>query len=908
MSKRKRLVLVDANAIIHRAFHALPHLTTKSGELVNAVYGFTMILLNMLKELKPRYIDVCFDSAAPTFRHKEFVGYKAKRVKAPDELYNQIPRVKDVIAAFNMPIFAKDGFEADDLIGALNFQAGKDPSVETIIVTGDLDMLQLIDQNTKVYTMRRGLTETVIYDIKTVKERFGFGPEHITDYKGLRGDASDNIPGVPGIGEKTAAKLISQFGSIDEIFKNKNKLPDRIKKILDNAEEEALFSKKLATIATNVPIKLDLAKSEVVDYDRAKVVRLFQMLEFKSLLNKLPTAPRPKQAGLFDIVRKKVRKIGGRYQIIKSKTQFTQLIKTLKKFPGFAFDTETDYLDGDLIGMSFSVRPKEAYYLPVDHPEVKELSKKYVLAKIKPLLENQRIAKFGHNIKYDYRIIMREGIKIQPLSFDTMVASYLVNPHTRTHNLDQVAFIELGYEKIPLDQLIDVKKFEDLSRAPLNKVAEYACEDADITLRLKKHFEKLIKKNGLGDLFYNLEMPLVPVLAEMEEAGIKLDVVYLKKINTKFTVRIFKIIDEIYRQAGKKFNISSTQQLREVLFTDLKLLTSEIKKTKTGLSTAASELAKLRGQHKIIDLLFEYRELTKLKNTYIDALPRLVSKKDGRLHTSFNQTVTATGRLSSSEPNLQNIPIRTEIGKEIRRAFLSEPGMKLVCADYSQIELRVAAHISKDQNMLKAFLAGEDIHSATAANIYGVPLEKVTKVMRRSAKTVNFGVLYGMNAYGMSQRLGVDVHLAKEFIDKYFRIYQDLYRYTKEIVEAAKATGYVETLLGRRRYLPELNASLPAIRRSAERMAVNMPIQGTAADIMKLAMIEVAKKLPKISPKSKMLLQVHDELVFEVPDSEIKKVAQVIKKTMDEVYKLSVPLEVDISAGNNWRDLKKLKV
>ena len=905
--KRKRLVLVDANAIIHRAFHALPHLTTKSGEVVNAVYGFSMIFLNMLKEIKPQYVCVCFDSKAPTFRHKEFVGYKAKRVKAPDELYEQIPRIKEVIKAFNMPMYEKAGFEADDLIGALNKAADKYPEIETIIVSGDLDMLQLVDASTKVYTMRRGLTETMIYDEKAVRERFGFGPEHITDYKGLRGDPSDNIPGVAGIGEKTASDLISKYGTIEDIFKKKNKLSPRIQSILSEAREEAELSKKLATIETNSPIKFSLSKSELAEFDRAKVVKLFQELEFKSLLSKLPDQPKPKQAGLFDISKKKALKIRGKYQTVTSKRDLDQLISKLKKSKGFALDTETNYLDGDLIGISFSIKPKEAFYVPVQHQNGKILDKKYVLSGLKSVLQQKTIPIYGHNLKYDYRILLREGIKLQPLEFDTMVASYLVNPQTRAHNIDQIAFIELGYEKIPLDQLIDIKKFEDLSAAPLAKVAEYSCEDADIALRLVKHFKKLLKQNKLEQLFYNLEMPLVPILAQMEEEGIKLDTKYLKDLNNKVTVRILKIIDNIYKLAGKKFNISSTQQLREVLFTDLKLQTQEIKKTKTGYSTAASELEKLRGHHKIIDLLLEYRELTKLKNTYIDALPKLVSERDNRLHTSFNQTITATGRLSSSDPNLQNIPVRTDLGKEMRRGFISEAGMKLVCADYSQIELRVAADISKDKEMIKAFLAGKDIHAATAASIYGVQVSEVKPFMRRTAKVVNFGVLYGMNPYGMSQRLGVEVHKSKDFIDRYFDIYKDLYKYTREIIDVAKATEYVETLLGRRRYLPDLNSNMPAVRGGAERMAINMPIQGTAADIMKLAMIEVAKKLPKISPKSKMLLQVHDELVFEVPNREVRKVAKEVRKIMEDVYKLSIPLEVDISCGNNWRDLKEIK-
>jgi len=928
-NKRKKLVLVDANAIVHRAYHALPPLSTKKGELVNAVYGFSMILLNMIKELKPHYIATCFDLEKPTFRHKEFAEYKAKRVKAPDELYNQIPRIKEVLQALNIPIFELVGFEADDLIGALARQAVKQRDVEIIIVTGDLDTLQLVDENTKVYTMRRGLTDTMIYDLGQVRERFGFEPRLLTDYKGLRGDPSDNIPGVPGVGEKTAGDLIKKYGSIKEIYANLDQLPEKQQKNLTEFKEQAIFSKKLATIAIDMPIKLDLAACHVADYDRTKVAALFQELGFKSLLSKLPQSiSTTEQTGLFE-GKAKTREIEGDYQIVKDEKALRKLARDLEKSNGFVFDCETDYLNGNLIGISFCWQEKIAFYVPIENQKSKinpsttlridgersrtiknqnekeknKINKKDFMRLIKPILESPKIPKYGHNLKYDYQILWREGIEVGPLTFDTMIASYLLTPQTRAHNLDNIAFVELGYEKIPLEELIGVKKLDNLADAPLDKVAQYSCEDADITYRLVKYFAPQIKKEGLGVLFNEIEMPLVPILARMEEEGIKLDCQYLKKLSKKINQKIKNLQIKIYQMAGYKFNISSTQQLRKVLFDDLKISVDGIKRTKTGHSTAASELSKMRGDHKIINEVMGYRELTKLKNTYIDALPKLVDKKS-RLHTSFNQTITATGRLSSSDPNLQNIPTRTDLGQAIRQAFVAGYGQKLISADYSQIELRIVAHLAHDKKMIQAFLDGEDIHSATAAEVYGVEENKITPKMRRVAKTVNFGVIYGMSPYGLSQSLGISREEAKNFIDKYFLIYQGVKKYTEEIVDVGKATGYVETLFGRKRYLPEINSGLFAVRNSAERMAINMPVQGTAADIMKKAMINVKSKIK--NQKSKLLLQVHDELVFEAPEKDVKKIAKEIKEIMEAVFKLSVSLEVEVKAGRNWQEMEKI--
>ncbi len=899
MAKKKKLVLVDTPAIIHRAFHALPHLSTKQGKPVNAVYGFCMIFLNMLKELKPNLVATTFDYPKPTFRHKMYKEYKGKRVKAPQELYDQIPKIKEIIRALNIPIFEKPGFEADDLIGAIDKKA-KDQVDEIIIVTGDLDTLQLVDKKTKVYTMKRGLTDTVIYDQAAVKNRYGLKPEQLLDFKGLRGDPSDNIPGILGIGEKTAADLILKYGSIKGIYKNLDKLTPRLQELLKGKKDKAELAKELVTIKTDLPIKFKLQKCALDDFDRTKVVKIFQELEFKSLLPKLPTPAETAQKSLF------ARKIEGDYQLIKSSEQLEKLIDQLEKSKGFVVDIETDQLDavtGKLIGLSFSYKPRQAFYLSFSNDKKAESQ----LQKLKPVLENPKIPKYGHNLKYDYMILKGYGVELAPIAFDTMIASYLLNSQTRAHKLDQVAFVELGHEMIPIEELIGSgKKQKLLSQAPIEKVAQYSCEDSDISLRLVKRFAPRIKKQKFNQLFYKIEMPLVKVLADMELVGIKLDSLYLAKLSKKVNQKISRLKQKILGLAGCEFNISSTQQLSKILFEKLKISTDGIKRTKTGHSTAASELEKLKGKHKIIDLIREYRELTKLKNTYLDALPRLVNPKTGRLHTSFNQTITATGRLSSSNPNLQNIPARTELGEEIRKSFVVDSGCSLISADYSQIELRIAASLAKDKKMIQAFENDEDIHAATAAEIFGVADTKVTPQMRRVAKTVNFGVLYGMSPYGLAQSLDIKQEKAGLFIKKYFSVYSGVRDYIADIIAETRKSGYVETLSGRRRYLPEINSGMPQVRRAAERMAINMPAQGTAAEIMKLAMIAVADYLEKTKAKDQLLLQVHDELVFEVPKADVKKTAAKIKNIMEEVFELAVSLKVDIKVGKNWKEMEKI--
>lgn len=928
MPKKRKLVLIDGHAIIHRAFHAIPPLTTPEGELVSGVYGFSLILLNVLKEIKPTHIAVALDVGGKTVRHKEYKEYKAHRVKAPDELYNQIPRIKEVIKAFNIPIFLEQGYEADDVIGTLSRQAEKYENLEIIIVTGDLDTLQLVSSKVKVFTMRKGLTDTVIYDEKNVFERYGFGPEAVIDFKALRGDPSDNIPGVKGIGEKTATELIKKYKNIENIYHElKNKTIDltpRYQELLLSQKDEALLSKKLATILINLDVSLDLDKAELKDYDRSKVLNLFQELGFRSLIVKLPLSKTEivsPQGSLFAKSNRIKKKNHGNYHLINSLKEFLRLISKIKRNKQFVFDTETDALGGNLIGISFAFEEKEAYYLPlVCHSEsqTKNLTRDpslpaqddngdrdYYLSHLKPIFEDGTYKKVGHNLKYDCLILRKEGVEAENLYFDTMLAAYILNPGKRNYDLDSLSFVELGLEKTSIEELIGKGKDEKtLDKVPVEAVADYSCEDADMTFRLYNLFKPRLN-NKLKEVFYSIEMPLIEVLARMEEKGIKLDSQFLKAMSKEIKREISSISRRIHQIAGEKFNINSTQQLRQILFEKLGIKTADIRKTKTGLSTAASELEKIRERHTIIDLISKYREVVKLKNTYLEALPNLVAA-DGRIHTSFNQTITTTGRLSSSNPNLQNIPIRTDLGNKIRRAFVADEGYKLVAFDYSQIELRVVSYLAEDKKMISAFKKGEDIHMATASWLFHKPISKISDFERREAKTVNFGVLYGMSSYGLAQGMKVDRDYAAEFIGNYFDTFKGVKKYLDGTKEKAKKLGYVETIFGRRRYIPEINSNVYDIAAAAERMAINMPVQGTAADIIKLAMIKIQKEILDGNKEIRLLLQVHDELVFEIKKESIKKFIPKIRKIMEEVYKLSVPIKVDVSAGKDWGSLKKI--
>ncbi|MFA6410306.1 MAG: DNA polymerase I [Candidatus Buchananbacteria bacterium] len=914
MSNQKpKFVVIDGNALIHRAWHALPPtLRTKNGEIVNAAYGFTMILLKVLKDLKPNYLAVTFDLAAPTFRHEQYKEYKAQRVKQADELYAQFPRIKEIVSAFNLKIFEKEGFEADDVIATL-VRDSQVQNLQTVIVTGDMDTLQLVDDNTVVYTMHKGISDSVTYDIAQVKERFdGLVPEQMVDYKALRGDPSDNIPGVKGIGEKGAITLIKEFKSLENLYQrlDSKKLSDRYRKILTEHKEAAFFSKKLSRLVDNVPIDFKLADVKITGYDAGVVIPLFQELEFKSLINKLPKEIQKVSASGqtgFDFSGKVTsetgvlaKQKGADYKLIKTEADFKNFFDQLKNRKIFALDTETSGLNpftDELLGISFCWHQSQAFYLP---------AKAEWLEIIKPILADAKIEKIGHNIKFDLETLDTAGLKLNGVTFDSMIASYLINPGSRQHNLDGLAFNELGYQMQPITDLIGKGKNQiTLKDVPLEKVSDYSCEDADFTWRLVKPLtEQLAEKNNLG-LLTKIEVPLIPVLAQIEKNGVLIDTKFLNAMGKTVGKRLKTIEEKIHELAGTKFNIASPLQLKGILFEKLKISTQGLGRTKTGISTAADELEKLKGQHKIIDYIIEFRELSKLKSTYLDALPKLVDKT-GRIHTSFNQTVTATGRLSSSEPNLQNIPVRTELGQKIRQAFIAPKGFKILSADYSQIELRIIASLANDKKMIESFKKDEDIHTRTASEINDVPLDKVTKEMRYAAKAVNFGIIYGQGAWGLAAGTGISRAKAMDFIDRYFEIHQDIYNYLEETKKLAHQMGYVETFFGRRRYLPEINSTIAPIKAGAERMAINHPIQGTAADLLKLAMIEIHKELPKISIQAKMILQVHDELVFEVPQKDLKTVAELVKEKMESVYKLRAPVDTSIEAGDNWGQLKEI--
>ena len=901
MAKRKKFLIFDGNAILHRAWHALPPMVTKEGVVVNAVYGFITTFLKALAEFKPEYAAVTFDRKEKTFRHEEFKEYKATRTKQPDELYAQIPIVKEVLSAMNIQIFEKAGFEADDVIGTLCDKRSVDrDDVLSIIVTGDMDTLQLVDDNTEVFTMRKGLSDTVLYNAKTVAERYGgLRPDQMIDYKGLRGDPSDNIPGIPGIGEKTAIDLLTAFGSIDEMYdklkvdSQKSKIKERIFNLLMEHKENAMQSRHLATIVRDVPLDFKLNECELKPYHKEKVYEIFQQLQFKSLLNRLP------DFGEAGTVEEKKIANGHEYHHVVSVAEFEEFLVELKKQKKFVFDTETSSLnvfEAKLLGISFCWKDKVAHYID---------AKPEFLDQLKPIFEDPEVKKLGQNLKFDVEIMKMAGIEVKNLYFDTMIASYLLSPGSRTHKLDDIVFLEFGYRMTKITDLIGKGKGQTaMDFVAPEKVSDYSCEDADYTWRLVDRLSEKMKENDLEKVFYDIEMPLVEVLIEMEMNGVKIDTEQLKEMQKKVGKRISELKKKIYKLAGKKFNISSPTQLKEILFETLGLSTAGIGKTKTGLSTASAQLEKLRELHPIVELIEEYRELTKLQSTYIETLPALVNPKTGRVHCDFNQTVTATGRLSSSNPNMQNIPISGELGPEIRRAFIADRGKRLISSDYSQVELRVIACLAKDKNMMDVFQNNEDIHTVTAAKIFGVQEKDVTKEMRSAAKEVNFGVLYGMGAAGLAQRKKISREEAREFIEKYFEKFNRVKEYLEEMKDIARDKGYVETMFGRKRFLPEINSGVQQIRASAERMAINMPIQGTAADLMKIAMIEVYRELKKKSPESKLLLQVHDELLIECPIEEVEKVAKIVDEKMEKIHKLCVPIKVETEVGKNWQDME----
>jgi DNA polymerase I len=918
-----RYMLIDGNALVHRGYHAIPALTNKDGEHTNAVYGFTMILLRAIKDLKPTHIACSFDLAGPTFRDELYADYKGTRVKGDDELYAQFPRIKEIVRALNIPIFEIEGFEADDVLGTLATHITKkheQGDCEVMIATGDLDSLQLVNECVKIYTLRKGLTDTAVYDIEAVNERYGLKPGQMIDYKALRGDPSDNIKGVAGIGEKTAGQLIKDFGSLDELYKaiaagkTGDKIKPRVLQLLIDGEPDARQSYTLSKIICDVPLEIDIQPYEFKQKHLNGIIKLFQVLEFKSLLNSLPK----NYIGTVDAKTERIDTIEDdsfagttglaidigkqSYTLIDTPEKLAPLLPILAKQKAIAIDTETDQLypiDANVIGTSISFKAGESYYITravVDGSQ-----------ELRDIISSDKIAKIGHNLKYDFLTFGNGNIKLNPLSFDTMIASYVLNAGTRQHGLDGLVFNEMGYQMQSIEELIGKGRNQiSMAEVDVEKVSWYAAEDADMTLRLKEIFEPRLKAEGLEQIFYDIEMPLIEVLACMERFGVKLDIGLLEKLSAQAESEITKLITEIYELAGEEFNIGSPKQLQEILFTKLALTSG--KRNKTGLSTAAGVLESLVGVHPIIEKILSYRELSKLQSTYLNALPAMVNIRTGRVHTNYNQTIAATGRLSSTDPNLQNIPIRgTGIGAEIRKAFIAEKGYKLLSVDYSQMELRIVAHLAQDENMMEVFNKKEDIHTNTAAAIFDVLPGEVTDDMRRDAKTINFGVLYGLSSFGLASRIGaVSRTDAKEFIDKYFEEYSGVQEYIENIKAEVNEKGFIRHELGRIRKFPEIKSSQFFVRAGAERAAINFPIQGLQADILKIAMLNIHKQIGGQDQEIKMLMQVHDELVFEVRDDVVDKWVVMIKRLMEDAVKLTVPVIAEAKVGFNWGDMKKI--
>ncbi|MBL7069325.1 MAG: DNA polymerase I [Candidatus Omnitrophica bacterium] len=889
MSK-KRLFLIDGNAFCYRAYYAIRSLSNSKGQPTNAVYGFVTMLNKIIKDESPDYLCIAFDTKAPTFRHKRLETYKITRKPMPDDLSAQMPIIKDIVRAYGIPMFEKEGYEADDIIATISKRAAA-KSVDTSIMTGDKDILQLVGPHIVVCNTHK---EGLVYDEAKVKERYGVGPENIVDLMALMGDQSDNYKGVPGIGEVAASELVKEFGSIDNLYKNLKKVKrEGWRKILEKHEEDARQSRELAILDADVPIEFSLEKLLYGNPDTERLTELFRELEFKSLL--------------MDVMHED--EWVADYKTIFTKDEFKKFLSALKKEKETALDFETtssNPIEARLVGVSFCWKEKEAHYIPLENKSADTLDRDYVLRELKDFFEDEKVRKIGQNIKYEKLVLLNYGIDLKGIAFDTMVASYLLNPSKLNHSLGDIAIEYLGHKMTPISDLIGKgKKAITMDEVEVERVSRYCCEDSDVTFRLKNILEKRLSEQELDELFYEIEIPLIDVLSAMELKGVALDVGLLGKMSSEMDKTLNSRVSDIYKISGFEFNINSPKQLSEILFEKLGL--PVIKRTKTGISTDEEVLRKLAAEHTLPAAILEYRELAKLKSTYIDNLPKLLSPKTERLHTSFNQTITATGRLSSSQPNLQNIPIKREMGKRIRQAFIPESDEYiLLSSDYSQIELRILAHLSGDKRLIDAFKKDLDIHIFTASLVNDIPEEKVTPEMRMQAKTVNFGIVYGMSAYGLSRSLKIDPAKAQEFIDAYFERYPDVKLYMEDTIEEARGAGYVTTLMKRKRFIPDIRSENIRLRQFAERTAINTPIQGSAADIIKVAMIDIYNELGKKTLKSSMILQVHDELVFEVLKTELKKVKKIVKEKMENVVELKVPIKTNISVGNNWLDLKEL--
>ena len=892
------MLLFDGNALVHRAYHALPPLTQpKTGEMINAVYGFASTLLKVLADFKPTHWAIAFDRPTPTFRHEMFEDYKAQRPPTPEELKSQMKRVHQLVGAFRIPVFEIDGFEADDVLGTLSKQADE-MGIDTIIVSGDNDMLQVVLPRVKTLAPKRTFADTVLYDEEAVEQKYGIKPEQLPDLKALAGDVSDNIPGLPGVGEKTATRLLQQYGSLEGIYEHIEDItPGKLQTTLRQYRSQAFQGKELTTIVKEVPIRLDLKACQVSHYDRDEVVRLFQELEFIKLLPRLPeTKTDSHQPSAVTC------------HIVNTRTALEQLIGELEGAQDVAIEIETTgekAIAADLVGIAISPAQGNVFYIPLGHRglnQPQQLPLSEVIAGLKTILESASIGKVAYDGKSAMAALAGCGVKLENLRFDCMLAAHLLGEKSLA--LKALAFNKLGVEiSAPAELSGSRKKQGSLSPdyIGVNQIASYACASVDILWSLKENLEAELGRQGLWRLFTEVEMALIPVLVAMERHGILLDTDLLRQMSLELGQELLRLEKGIYSSVGHQFNIKSPQQLGKVLFEELKLPLS--RKTKTGFSTEASIMEALRGAHPVIELILKYRQLSKLKSTYVDALPALINHKTGRVHTSFNQTGTSTGRLSSSEPNLQNIPIRGEMGSKIRKAIIAAPGTYLLSADYSQIDLRALAHLSQDPGLIASFAEDEDIHTLTASEIFDVPKDEVTPEMRRNAKTVNFGIIYGMSDYGLEQATSFSRDEASRFIALYFEKYPRVKEYLEATKEQARRLGYVQTVLGRRRFVPEINSVNRMVREAAERMAINAPVQGTSADIIKVAMINLHREMEKRNTKSKMLLQIHDELLFEVPEGELEEMKSLVTRLMPEAVELCVPLKTDIKVGRNWGEM-----
>ncbi len=890
MKNNKTLYLIDGSAYIYRAYHAIRHLANSKGLPTNATFGFTRMLIKLIEDRSPEYVVMFFDAKGPTFRHEIYQDYKSNRPPMPEDLSIQIPYIKEITHGFNIPVVEMQGFEADDLIGTFRYRAEK-AGFSVVMVTGDKDFVQLVTDKAIIWDPMKEKTT----DMRTVRDVFGVEPYQMIDVMALSGDASDNIPGVPGIGPKTALFLIKTFGSIERLYEHVHTITKKKQREnLIQHKEQAFLSKKLVKIDINVPLSFNTEEFRFKEPDTARLSGLFKNLEFRQLQQAFPKRS--------DLSNKN-------YRPIFDMAAFSELIARLGTAGVFAVDTETtskDPMKAELVGLSFSMKRDEAFYIPCahDYPEAPvQLELKNVLNLLKPVLENPDVKKIGQNIKYDWMVLKRHGINLNGVIFDTMVASYLINPSKRAHNLDQIALDFLDHKTITYKEILGKEKKDiSFSKIPLGKAVPYSCEDADITLMAYDVLMPILEKAGLMELYNNVELPLVPVLMRMEMTGICVDREKLLDLSKSFEHQLEQLESMIYSIAGEEFNIKSSQQLGKILFEKLKLPVQKKTRKKTGYSTDVNVLTALADKHELPELILRHRTLAKLKSTYTDALLDLVHPKTGRIHTSYNQTVTATGRLSSSNPNLQNIPIRTDEGIEIRKTFVPREGWTLISADYSQIELRILAHYADDDILIEAFKNDEDIHTRTATEVFQVFPSFITSELRRQAKVINFGIVYGMSPYGLSKELGISQKMAKTYIDNYFTRYKGVKRFIDRTISDARKTKKTSTLLGRIRLLPDINSPNRIVREFAERTAINTPIQGTAADLIKLAMIHVDAAFRKSGLNSVMLLSVHDEIVFEVPPEEFESVKSLVKEIMEGIWSLKVPLKVNVASGKNWAE------